>query len=185
MTTAARCAAAAALATALVLGAGSPASASSRLVAASGRFGSGQGAYTYDPATVPGSARAWVLAAYPRSGRTGVVLYVRGLLPRHGYGAHVHNNACGPAATDAGSHYQDIVDPVQPSVDPAYANPRNEIWLDFTTDRHGTGAAVAVVNWQFGQRRAGSVVLHASHTHTMPGEAGTAGPRLACLSVAF
>ena len=36
--------------------------------------------------------------------------------------------------TSAGPTFQNVVDPVQPSVDPAYANPENEIWLDFRTD---------------------------------------------------
>jgi Cu-Zn family superoxide dismutase len=177
------------LTAALVLAAGAPAAASGGLTAVSSRFGSADGAYTYDTTAVPGSARAWVLAASGPSasgpGWTGVVLYVRGLLPRHEYGAHVHVNACGPAGPDAGPHYQHVVDPVQPSVDPAYANPRNEIWLAFTTDRWGTGGSAALVPWRFGARRPGSVVLHAMHTHTAPGEAGTAGARLACVTVPF
>jgi Cu-Zn family superoxide dismutase len=178
-------AAVAALAVLLLLVTAAPATAASRLVVAGGRFGSGDGAFTYDAALVPASARAVVLAVYPRSGRTAVVMSVRGLLPDHDYGAHVHNNACGPAGTDAGSHFQNAVDPVQPSVDPAFANPRNEIWLDFTTDRRGNAIAFAVQDFQFGARRPDSVVIHAMHTHTGAGEAGTAGARLACLTVGF
>lgn len=74
---------------------------------------------------------------------------------------------------------------MKPSVDPVYANPRNEIWLDFSTDRLGTGFARSTVDWTFGARRAHSVVVHETHTHTNPGHAGTAGARLACLDVAF
>ena len=48
-----------------------------------------------------------------------------------------------PAA--AGSHYQHQADPKQPSVNPDYANPRNEIWLDFTTDATGSARSESVV----------------------------------------
>jgi Cu-Zn family superoxide dismutase len=74
---------------------------------------------------------------------------------------------------------------VSPSTDPAYANPDNEIWLDFTTTKNGSGLAVAQVDWRFTDRHAGSVVVHAEHTHTDPGHAGTAGARLACITVPF
>ncbi len=110
---------------------------------------------------------------------------MRGLLPNHEYGAHAHQKACGALATDAGAHFQHVIDPVQPSVDPAYANPRNEIWLDFTTDTRGNGWARSTVRWQFDSRRAGSVVIHDHHTATDPGSAGTAGPRYGCLTVPF
>jgi superoxide dismutase, Cu-Zn family len=59
---------------------------------------------------------------------------------------------------------------------------RNEIWLDFTADAQGNGFAVATVDWQFPDpRRLRSVVIHEHHTHTD----GTAGARLACITVAF
>jgi len=74
---------------------------------------------------------------------------------------------------------------VQPSVNPAYANPRNEIWLDFTTDKDGNASATSTVAWQFSRTLPGSVVLHSEHTHTQPGRAGTAGDRLACVNVDF
>jgi Cu-Zn family superoxide dismutase len=70
-------------------------------------------------------------------------------------------------------------------VDPRYANPRNEIWLDLTTDGNGYARSSASVDWRLGDRAVGSVVLHAEHTHTGPGHAGTAGPRLACVTVDF
>ena len=73
------------------------------------------------------------------------------------------------------------------ATDPAYANPTNEIWLDFTTDEFGNAVAQTVVPWQFDtDRRAQSVVVHQRHTHTGDhGPAGTAGARLACLTAAF
>ena len=77
---------------------------------------------------------------------------------------------------------------MQPSVDPAYANPDNEIWLDLTTDGDGNATAQAVQRWQFPNAQglsAHSVVLHDHHTATASGAAGTAGPRYGCLTVAF
>jgi len=71
-------------------------------------------------------------------------------------------------------------------VDPAYANPENEIWLDFTTDAEGAASAETTVEWTFpADRRAASVIIHAMPTATAPGEAGTAGDRAACVTVDF
>ena len=92
---------------------------------------------------------------------------------------------CGAAPADSGPHFQNVIDPVQPSVDPGYANSRNEIWLDVHTDGNGFAHTESTVDWQFTERHARSVVLHNEHTHTSPGEAGTAGPRLACVNVEF
>jgi Cu-Zn family superoxide dismutase len=65
-----------------------------------------------------------------------------------------------------------VPDPVQPSVDPAHANPENEIWLDLTTDADGAGGATTTVPWGFESgRRARSVVVHA-----MPPATDPAGP---------
>jgi Cu-Zn family superoxide dismutase len=110
---------------------------------------------------------------------------VYGLKPGHRYGAHVHQNGCGPRGEDAGPHFQNVPDPKQPSVNPAYANPRNEIWLDFTTDKSGNATAVSTVPWRFTDRHPKSVVLHAQHTQTHAGHAGTAGERLGCVNVDF
>ncbi|QUQ65457.1 superoxide dismutase family protein [Kutzneria sp. CA-103260] len=142
-------------------------------------------AVTYSPDLVPVGSTATVAATPSPNGTTTVVLYVEGLLANHQYGAHVHQRSCGRTPEDAGPHYQNTPDPVQPSVNPAYANPQNEIWLDFTTDRHGNAWSISSVNWQFTQRHAGSVVIHTEHTHTDPGSAGTAGARLACVTVDF
>lgn len=154
-----------------------------RLVAVSGQFGD-ETAITYRPELVPAGARVTVVGL-PLAGSTTVVLGVRGLVPDRHYGAHVHTKPCGAAPADSGPHYQDQIDPVQPSTDPAYANPDNEVWLDFATDEHGGAFISSTVDWTFGERRGASVVIHETHTHTAPGEAGTAGARLACLTVAF
>ena len=142
-------------------------------------------AITYDPGLVPVGAQGTVDAASGTTG-TSVTLSVKGLLPGRSYGAHAHTEPCGTTGAAAGPHYQNTVDPVQPSVDPRYANPDNEIWLDLTTDASGAGTARTAVTWDFdGQRRARSVVVHAMPTATGPGQAGTAGNRAACISIDF
>ena len=142
-------------------------------------------AITYDEGLVPAGAR---VAVDSRSGEgtTTVMLAVRNLAPHRQYGAHVHSAPCGERSEDSGPHFQYSVDPVQPSVDPTYANPQNEIWLDFTTDQLGAGSAESTVAWAFpANRRPGSVVVHAVQTSTEPGKAGLAGERVACISVNF
>ena len=144
---------------------------------------------TYGDA-IPQDASARVTAVYDSAGRSTIMLHVRGLKPDTQYGAHAHVNPCGLTGTAAGPHFQQVIDPAatptKPSTNPAYANPRNEIWLDLTTNSAGNGIAKATVPWQFTpDRRAQSVIIHESHTSTAPGTAGMAGPRLACLSVDF
>ena len=139
----------------------------------------------YGQALPPG-ASAKVHSVETGDGRTLVTLHVRGLQPSTEYGAHAHTNPCGSLPGAAGPHFQHVLDPVTPSVDPAYANPRNEIWLDLTTNAAGNGHAKAVVDWQFNsERRARSVIIHERHTSTEPGSAGVAGARVACLTVPF
>lgn len=145
-----------------------------------------QGPMTVYSAAVPAEATARVKAVYNAAGDTIVTLHVQGLEPRTDYGAHAHVGPCGLRGADAGPHFQNVVDPVTPSVDPRYANPVNEIWLDLTTDAAGNGVAHAKVPWQFApDRRARSVILHEHRTSEVPGSAGTAGARLACLDVGF
>lgn len=142
-------------------------------------------AVTHDAAKVPEGAKVTVVSVPRIGGGTTVLLRLNGLLPNRAYGAHVHVKKCGAAPADSGPHFQNVVDPVQPSVDPAYANPDNEIWLDVHANGNGFAYTSSTVDWQFTDRHAQSVVLHNDHTHTAPGEAGTAGPRLACVNVAF
>jgi Cu-Zn family superoxide dismutase len=148
-----------------------------------GSFGSyapDTAAVTYNPALVPFGAKATALGVTGPHG-TITTFMVKGLLPDRQYGAHVHTNPCGASPADAGPHYQNLVDPVQPSTDPAYANSRNEIWLDFSTDHRGSGLALSTVAWSFTDRHAHSVMIHEHHTHT----GGAAGARLACVNVSF
>lgn len=160
--------------------------AGSRTTDVSATFASGSGpAFTYDPARVPVGARATVRAeATDTSTRT--TLTVSGLNPNSMYGAHAHAKPCGPTGDAAGPHFQRNQDPVTPSVDPAYANPTNEIWLDLTTDAQGAGTATSTVPWNFPEdRRAQSVIIHEMPTKTEPGKAGTAGARPGCIDVTF
>lgn len=143
--------------------------------------------YRYSSA-IPAGATARVQAVYDSAGDTIVTLHVRGLKPNTVYGAHAHQFACGLTGAAAGGHFQNVPDPELPSDDPAFANPRNEIWLDLETDAEGNGAAQTKVAWQFSpERRAGSVMIHEEHTKTGAGDgaAGSAGARLACLTVGF
>ncbi|WP_020574527.1 superoxide dismutase family protein [Actinopolymorpha alba] len=156
-------------------------------VLASGAFqpaDSGADALTYDSTLAPVGARAAVVAVVTPLGTT-TILAVKGLAPNREYGAHVHVNACGADPAAAGPHVQWREDPVQPSTDPKYANPSNEIWLDLTTDGQGTDVAASSVRWPISKKTAGSVVIHEHHTSREHGEAGTAGPRLACINVPF
>ncbi|MFE2031992.1 superoxide dismutase family protein [Streptomyces scopuliridis] len=141
-------------------------------------------AVTYDWTKVPVGTHITVVE---RTGArtTGVELAVSGLLPNRVYGAHAHTKPCGRAPEDAGPHYQHIKDPHQPSTDPAYANAANEVWLDLTTDARGRAVAESTHDWRFRRGEARSVVIHDHGTMTDPGDAGTAGARLACLTVPF
>lgn len=142
------------------------------------------GAVTYDNSLIPSGASASVTST-TTDGKTTVIFQVQGLAPGHEFGAHVHTKACGAKPADSGPHYQNRKDPVSPSVDPAFANAENEVWLDFATDEHGAASASATVSWTFRHRQANAVVIHASHTSVEPGKAGTAGDRLACLNASF
>lgn len=153
--------------------------------------GEGEGddnAFTYDQAAVPVGSSVKI-ESEEENGRTTVTLDATGLAPGRDFGVHVHTQPCGPQPSDAGPHYQNNVDPAatpeNPSADPAYANPQNEIWLDITTDENGNAHASTTVDWEFRDGEANSVVLHDHHTMTATGKAGMAGDRLACIDEDF
>ncbi|PWK85193.1 Cu-Zn family superoxide dismutase [Lentzea atacamensis] len=139
---------------------------------------------TYDVKRIPLGAKLSTGSSVA-GGRTTVELKVSGLQPDTKYGSHVHTKPCGAKPADSGPHYQNEKDPVAPSVDPKYANAQNEIWLDFTTDAQGAATATATVNWEFRKGEANAVIIHATHSSTEHGKAGTAGDRLACLTAQF
>ncbi|MFH8343613.1 superoxide dismutase family protein [Streptomyces sp. NPDC018045] len=141
-------------------------------------------ALTYDPKLVPVNSRVTV-SERADSARTRVGLRVAGLVANRAYGAHVHTGKCGVSPDSSGPHYQHRKDPRTPSVDPAYANPKNEVWLDFTTDGRGEGSAESRHAWRFRSGEARSVAIHERRTATGAGVAGTAGRVVACYSVPF
>jgi Cu-Zn family superoxide dismutase len=145
----------------------------------------GAQAITYNTKLVPAGATAQV-----EFSSTGQNLWVRlevtGLVPGHGYGAHMHVAECGKDPKAAGPHFQHRRDRVSPSVNPAYANPANEIWLDFTADARGAATASREQHWMFSaDRLPKSLVLHAQTTRTAAGVAGMAGDRVGCLNLPF
>jgi superoxide dismutase, Cu-Zn family len=147
-------------------------------------FAQDDAATNYNKTLVPDGAKVLV-AENVYDGATTVTLNVRGLVPNRAYGAHAHAMPCGPTGDAAGPHFQHTPDPVKPSVDPAFANPSNEIWLDFKTDAQGNATTANTVPWVFTNVKAASVVIHADPTQTAPGKAGTAGARVGCVSVGF
>lgn len=147
-------------------------------------------AVTYNPDLAPTGAVVTAALTVTRlpDGSTRALLTVIGLLPHRGYAAHAHTNACGVTGADAGPHFQHHRDPAatpqQPSVDPRYANPSNEVWLDVRTNASGAGTSRATVPFTFTDRVPGSIVIHeAMQTATGQGEAGKAGARIACLTL--
>ncbi|ONI80825.1 hypothetical protein ALI22I_43165 [Saccharothrix sp. ALI-22-I] len=146
-------------------------------------------AFTYDTAAAPPGAEL-ELEVVEADGMTTVRLSTELLQPNRGYAVHAHTEPCGRNGADAGPHFQHEVDPAatpdRPSVDPAYANPRNEIWLDLTTDGQGNGSAETTVPFVFDDRVPSSIVLHEQPTTaTEHGRAGSAGARLACFTAPF
>jgi Cu-Zn family superoxide dismutase len=154
-------------------------------------YAAGATAITYDTAVVPSGATATVKTskAQTRAGTgVSVKLVVTGMKPRRAYGAHLHTDPCTATAAAAGPHYQHDPDPKAiaspPSVDPKFANPRNEVWLDFTTDAKGAATVTTTQAWPFDDiSPPRSLIVHAQRTQTAAGKAGTAGARVACLTL--
>ena len=145
-------------------------------------------AVTYDEQIVPTGARVQLAIDQSAADRTTVSLAVDGLIPNRSYAVHIHARQCGLSGADAGPHYQHTIDPAagpqNPSSDPAFANPQNEVWLDVSTDAAGRGSSQAPVPFGFTERPPGSVVIHeAARTATEPGKAGSAGNRVACFTI--
>ncbi|HVZ34959.1 MAG TPA: hypothetical protein VG963_21175 [Polyangiaceae bacterium] len=109
-----------------------------------------------------------------------VTLGVTGLPANRGFGAHLHKLPCD--MMEGGGHYEHMPAPADAAPnDPAYENPMNEVWLDFTTNADGHGHAAVLVNWVPGSGEANSIIVHDHLT----GDGGVAGPKLACLSFPF
>jgi Cu-Zn family superoxide dismutase len=148
-------------------------------------YADGAHAVTYAPDLVPVGATAEITVSETDGGTT-VMLVVGGLKPVRAYGAHLHTRPCGATAADSGPHLQHSHDPAASaspsSADPRYANPTNEVWLDFTTDGSGAAQSSATVDWIFDPAPR-ALVIHADPTKTDRGVAGTAGARAACLTL--
>jgi Cu-Zn family superoxide dismutase len=143
----------------------------------------GSTAISYDPAVVPPGATAQVTITKTAYGSV-IRLTATGLVPRRAYGAHLHDKPCTAVPDDAGPHYQHLHDPRTPSVNPSYANPQNEVWLDFTAAADGSGSAVSEERWVMDPAQPPrSLVIHAQTTRTASGVAGMAGARAACLTL--
>jgi Cu/Zn superoxide dismutase len=116
------------------------------------------------------------------AGRTVTILHLRGLdrsAAGRTFGAHVHVGSCVPGdGAAAGPHFN--ID-VHRSVTPPEVSTRTEIWLDFTVTPAGRGHAVSLVPFAVPSGAARSIVVHEQPTDP----AGAAGPRLACIGVAF
>jgi superoxide dismutase, Cu-Zn family len=155
-------------------------------VAAKAAAAAPSNAYIYDALIVPSGSSAEVTIT-TSGGSTKVSVTISGYLPNRAYGAHLHAKACGVDPKDSGPHYQYKPDPAastSASVDPQYANATNEVWLDFTTDATGKATASTEVPWQASaDRRPAALVIHAEHTHTEAGKAGSAGARASCLTL--
>jgi Cu-Zn family superoxide dismutase len=167
----------------MLIVAASGAAAGARVVRASGdliRYSDPYGTGVENPIST--GASATVHATEGANGKTIVTLQVRGLPANREFGAHAHVLACNN--NKAGGHYQNV--PAAPSGNTSdFANPQNEIWLDFTTNSAGNGSAQTTVAWTFRTDGANAVIIHDHHTTDTDPGAGTAGSKLACLNVDF
>ncbi|WP_395296192.1 superoxide dismutase family protein [Kitasatospora hibisci] len=136
-------------------------------------------AISHAPDLVPYGSHVRVVVDHAFPGRTVLTVTVAGVAADHAFPAHLHTGPCGADPTASGPHYQDAVDPVRPSADPAYANDRNELRLTLRTDSRGGGTAATAVAWQPRPGEARSLVLHAG---TPAGRHG-AGDRAACVKL--
>ncbi|MCE7010906.1 superoxide dismutase [Kibdelosporangium philippinense] len=119
-------------------------------------------AFSYSPAAPVGAElTAEILVT---GDATNVQLTATGLLPNREYAVRAHTKPCGKSADDAGPRFQNRVDPRQPSVDPAYANPDNEIWLDLRTDHDGAAKPRTSVPFTLSERAPASFVVSESDT---------------------
>jgi superoxide dismutase, Cu-Zn family len=147
-------------------------------------------AITYNPSLAPTGAAVTAMVIPSSNGTTTATLTVSGLLPNRSYAVHAHTNACGATGEAAGPHFENRKDPAGTpevaSTNPEYANPKNEIWLDVHTDAAGAGTSTTTVPFVLTDGRVpGSIVIHeAMQTSTAPGQAGQAGARIACLTLA-
>ena len=144
-------------------------------------------AETYNPALAPVGAHLSARLTPSGGKSTTAEFAVSGLLPNRGYAAQAHVNTCGGSPGGVGPDYQNRIDPavnptavgVQPSADPQYANPQNEIWLDVRTDSSGAGTSRTTVPFVFTDRGPGSIVVGDAEQTSL----GNGGAPVACLTL--
>lgn len=108
-----------------------------------------------------------------------VTLMVSGLPASRDFGSHLHKTECEMGM--AGGHYQHMPAPDGGATDPVFANPDNEVWLDFTTSATGTATSTTRVGFAPPPGSAKAIIVHDRKT----GDGGVAGAKLACLPFAF
>ena len=146
---------------------GSPQAAAESPVRTTGTFSTSGPAWTYD-GVVPAGATARVSAVETGSGGTIATLHVRGLPASTEFLVHAHTGGCTADPAASQGHYQHEVGGPVDDV--------NELWLGFTTNRAGNGAAQSAVDWQFRDGEANSLTFH---------DPARNDKRVACLPVAF
>ncbi|MEV4471112.1 superoxide dismutase family protein [Nonomuraea sp. NPDC049504] len=131
-------------------------------------------AIVYDRKLAPQGAQASITVE-SSGGQTRTSLVVEGLRPRRTYGAHLHAKPCGTDPEAAGPHYQHH---------PGQIDPVSEVWLDFTTNEEGQGRSAARNDWALERAKLpGSLVIHSKATKKSGPQVGTAGDRVACLTL--
>ncbi|MFB6893377.1 superoxide dismutase family protein [Kitasatospora sp. NPDC056327] len=136
-------------------------------------------AVSHAPDLVPYGSHVRVVVDRSVPGRTVLTMSVAGVAAGHEFPVHLHTSPCGADPAASGPHYQDAVDPVSPSTDPAYANDRNELRLTLRTDERGDGTTAGSVAWLPRPGEARSLVLHAGS----PAGAHAAADRAACVNL--
>ncbi|MFC4008108.1 hypothetical protein ACFOY2_12810 [Nonomuraea purpurea] len=131
-------------------------------------------AIAYDRKLAPRGAQASATVE-SSGGVTRTSLVVEGFLHKRRYGAHLHVKPCGKKPDDAGPHFQH---------EHGKVNPSSEVWLDFTTNGEGAGRSSARNDWALTpDRLPHSLVIHSQATKTSGPQVGTAGDRVACVTL--
>ena len=143
-------------------------------------------AMTYAPATAPEGAQV-ALEVVPGDGSTTATFRVTGMLPDRGYAVHAHVRRAGrPATTPARTSRTASTRPrPRRPRRPTPPTPTRRTRSGWTCAPTATapGRRRATVPFAFPDRAPASVVVHEKEmTATAPGQAGTAGGRLACLT---
>ncbi|MDQ6837904.1 MAG: hypothetical protein M3137_06100 [Actinomycetota bacterium] len=155
------------------LGLAGPASADPSVIEASGPLSD------LAPKTVnPTDGTSAEVFAINDGSSTTVLMVLSGLDPAaegQTFGAHVHTGPCVDGdGGRAGPHFNTGDTP----------SPSTEVWLDFTVLPGGWAVSQTTVPFTIPAGGAQAVVIHAQPTQT-GANPGVAGPRLACLPVAF